>query len=192
MDYRRINALTSKNLYPLPLIRETLDRLSNAQWYTKLDLRQRYNQIRMTEGEEWKTAFRTSYGHLEYTVMLFGLPNALATFQHFANDCLKEYLDLFCTAYLNDILIYSDNLDVHLIHVRKVLQAVRNNNVLLKPEKCEFHTKRTTYMGLIISPDGISMDPAKSQSSPGMEHPSKCQRRSSLAWVCQLLSTLYS
>ncbi|KAI0996661.1 Transposon Ty3-I Gag-Pol polyprotein [Podosphaera aphanis] len=161
VDYRGLNEITIKNRYPLPLIRETLDRLSNAKWYTKLDLRQGYNQIRMAKGEEWKTAFRTRYGHFEYNVMPFGLTNAPATFQHFVNDCLRDYLDIFCTAFADDILIYSNTLEEHKGHVVKVLKALKKNNVFLKPEKCEFHTQSTTYLGLIIEPNGIRMDPKK-------------------------------
>ncbi|KAI0993735.1 hypothetical protein K3495_g14450, partial [Podosphaera aphanis] len=161
VDYRGLNELTIKNRYPLPLVRETLDRLSKAKFYTKLDLRQGYNQIRMAKGEEWKTAFRTRYGHFEYTVMPFGLTNAPATFQHFINDCVRDYLDIFCTAYLDDILIYSDTLEEHETHVYKVLDALKSKGVLLKPEKCEFHTQSTTYLGLIIEPSGIRMDPKK-------------------------------
>ncbi|KAH0603597.1 uncharacterized protein H6S33_007256, partial [Morchella sextelata] len=161
VDYRGLNELTVKNRYPLPLIRETLDHLSKAKWYIKLDLRQGYNQIRMAEGEEWKTAFRTRYGYFEYTVMPFGLTNEPATFQHFLNDCVRDYLDMFCTAYLDDILIYSDTFEKHQIHVEKVLEALQRNGVLLKPEKCEFHTQSTTYLGLIIEPNGTKMDPRK-------------------------------
>lgn len=120
-----------------------------------------YNQILIALGEEWKTAFRTWYGHYEYTVMPFGLTNAPATFQHFVNDCLKEYLDQFCTVYLDDILIYSDTLEEHKVQVKKILQTLNNNGVLLKPEKCEFHCQKTTYLGLVISPEGISMDTKK-------------------------------
>ncbi|KAI0995439.1 Transposon Tf2-9 polyprotein [Podosphaera aphanis] len=161
VDYRGLNELTIKNRYPLPLIRETLDRLSKAKWYTKLDLRQGYNQIRMAEGEEWKTAFRTRYGHFEYTVMPFGLTNAPATFQHFINDCLRDFLDIFCTAYLDDILVYSNTLEEHQIHVKKVLESLKQKGILLKPEKCQFHTQSTTYLGLIIESGGIKMDPRK-------------------------------
>ncbi|KAH0608774.1 uncharacterized protein H6S33_001002 [Morchella sextelata] len=161
VDYRGLNELTVKNRYPLPLIRGTLDHLSKAKWYTKLDIRQGYNQIRMAEGEEWKTAFRRRYGHFEYTVMPFGLTNAPATFQHFINDCVRDYLDMFFTAYLDDILIYSDTFEENQVHVEKVLEALQRNGVLLKPEKCEFHTQSTTYLGLIIEPNGIKMDPRK-------------------------------
>jgi hypothetical protein len=118
----------------------------------------------MAEDEEWKTAFRTRYGHFEYTVMPFGLTNAPVTFQHFINDRVRDYLDMFCTAYLDDILIYSDTFEEHQVHVEKVLEALQRNRVLLKPEKCEFHTQSTTYLGIIIEPNGIKMDPRKVQT----------------------------
>jgi hypothetical protein len=115
----------------------------------------------MAEGEEWKTAFRTRYGLFESLVMPFGLTNAPASFQHFINDVLRHYLDVFVTAYLDDILIYSDNLDEHRIHVQKVLQALSDADLHLKPEKCEFHRQEVKYLGFIISTDGTKMDPAK-------------------------------
>jgi hypothetical protein len=93
----------------------------------------------MAEGEEWKTAFRTHYGLFESLVMPFGLMNTPASFQHFINDILRPYLDIFVIAYLDAILIYSDNLDEQHIHVQKVLQALSDTDLYLKPEKCEFH-----------------------------------------------------
>jgi hypothetical protein len=117
VDYRGLNEVTIKNRYPLPLIRKTLDCLAKAKWYTKLDLQWGYNQIQIAEGEEWKMAFRTRYGLFEYMVIPFGLTNVPATFQHFINDSLREYLDVFCTAYLDDILIYSDTKEEHKEHV---------------------------------------------------------------------------
>ena len=164
VDYQGLNEITIKNRYPLPLIRETLDRLAKAKWYTKLDLRWGYNQIRMAAGEEWKTAFRTRYGLFEYTVMPFGLTNAPATFQHFINDTLREYLDIFCTAYWDDILIYSDTLEEHKIHVRQVLNTLQKAGILLRSKKCEWFTQKTTYIGLIVSPEGTSMDPKKTSA----------------------------
>jgi hypothetical protein len=98
----------------LPNIEELQDRLSKAKWFLKINLKGAYNLIRMKEGEEWKTAFRTRYGHYEYLVMLFGLTNALATYQMMINDTLREYLDITVVAYLDDILIYTDgNLEQH-------------------------------------------------------------------------------
>lgn len=150
-----------KNRYPLPLIQETLMRLSKAKWFTKLDLRGAYNLVRMAKGEEWKTTFRSRFGHYEYLVMPFGLTNAPASFQHFINDTLREYLDVFCTAYIDDILIYSNSLEDHRRQVKTVLHSLKNTGLLLKPEKCEFHVQKTKYLRLIISSEGIPMDPAK-------------------------------
>jgi hypothetical protein len=161
VDYRGLNEGTIKNWYPLPLLHETLLRLQKARFYTKLDIRGAYNLVRMAKGEEWKTAFRTCYGLFESLVMPFGLTNAPASFQHFINDVLQPYLDIFITAYLDDILIYSDDLDEHRIYVQKVLQALSNANLHLKPEKCEFHWQEVKYLGFIISIDGTKMDPAK-------------------------------
>jgi hypothetical protein len=107
VDFRKLNNITIKNRYPLPNISELQDRLAYAKIFTALDLRGAYNLIRIKEGEEWKTAFRTRYGHYEYTVMPFGLTNALATCQALVNDVLREHLDIFVVAYLDDILIYS-------------------------------------------------------------------------------------
>ena len=158
VDYRGLNAGTIKNRYPLPLIRETLMRLSKARYYTALDVRSAYNLLRVAEGDEWKTAFRTRYGLYESLVMPFGLTNAPADFQRFINDVLHPFLDAFCTAYLDDILIYSESLEEHQEHVKKVLQALSKVGLHLKPEKCEFHKTEVKYLGLIISADGVKMD----------------------------------
>ena len=107
VDYRKLNAITVKNRYPLPNIEELQHRLQGAQWFTTINLRGAYNLIRMKPGEEWKTAFRTRYGHYEYNVMLFGLTNAPATCQMMINDTLQQFLDDFVIAYLDDILVYS-------------------------------------------------------------------------------------
>src|SRR5690606_21479007 len=109
----------------------------------------------------WKTAFHTQWGLFETLVMPFGLTNAPATFQHFINDVLRPFLDIFCTAYLDDILIYSDNISEHRIHVQQVLEALREAGLYLKPEKCEFHTTTVQYLVMVITPDGMSMDAKK-------------------------------
>ena len=151
--------MTVKNRYPLPLISELMDRIKNAKYYTKLDLRDAFNQLRVALGDEWKTAFRTRYGHFEYLVMPFGLTNAPASMQAYANDCLRDYLDLFCIVYLDDILIYSNTLEEHISHVRQVLTRLREFGLSCKLEKCEFHTSTLSFLGFVISPSGISMDP---------------------------------
>jgi hypothetical protein len=161
VDYWGVNEGTIKNRYPLPLLHETLLHLQKAKYFTKLDICGAYNLVRMAEGEEWKTAFRTWYGLFESLVMPFGLTNAPASFQHFINDVLRPYLDVFVTAYLDDILIYSDNLEEHRKHVLRVLEALSEAGLHLKPEKCEFHQQEVKYLGFIISTSGTKMDPAK-------------------------------
>ena len=139
VDHRGLNEGTIRNCYPLPLLHDTLLRLQKAKFYTKLDVRSAYNLIRIADGEEWKTAFRTRYGLFESLVMPFGLTNAPATLQNFINDVLRPFLDLFVTAYLDDILIFSENLKDHKRHVREVLGALQKNGLHLAAEKCEFH-----------------------------------------------------
>ena len=107
VDYWGLNNITIKNQYPLPLIGESLDRLGRAKQFTQLDLTNAYHRMRIREGDEWKTAFRTRYGHFEYQVMPFGLSNAPATFQGYVNKILAEKLDIFVIVYLDDILIYT-------------------------------------------------------------------------------------
>ena len=109
MDYWGLNNLTIKNRYPLPLIGESLDRLGRAKRFTQLDLTSAYHRMRIKEGDEWKTAFRTRYGHFEYQVMPFGLSNAPASFQGYINKILAEKLDIFVIVYLDDILIYIED-----------------------------------------------------------------------------------
>ena len=171
VDYRGLNAGTIKNRYPLPLVQETLMHLQKAKYYTTLDVRGAYNLIRMADGEEWKTAFRTRYGLYESLVMNFGLTNSPASFQHFINDVLHEFLDVFATAYLDDILIYSDTLAEHEQHVTRVLEALSKSGLHLKPEKCHFHCQEVKYLGLIITPGGIRMDPTKVSAIQEWEKP---------------------
>ena len=161
VDYRAINKLTVKNRCPLPLISETLDRLRSAKVFTKLDLKGAYNLIRIAEGDEWKTAFRTRYGHFEFLVMPFGLCNAPATFQAFLNDVLRECLDTVVVIYLDDILIYSQDKETHTADVRRVLKLLSDAQLQVNLEKCEFGVDKVEFLGYIISPEGISIDPAK-------------------------------
>jgi hypothetical protein len=124
IDYRKLNEITKKDRYPLPLIDETLARIANAKIFTKLDIRQAFHRIRIDPGSEELTTFRTRYGSYKCKVLPFGLTNGPATYQRYMNDVLFDYLDDFCTAYLDDILIYSDNKLEHEIHVKKVLQRL--------------------------------------------------------------------
>ena len=161
VDYRSLNALTKKNRYPLPLTNESLRHVSKGKIFTRLDLRSAYNLIRIKKGDEWKTAFRTRYGLFEYLVMPFGLTNAPASCQQFVNDVLREFLDVFVVCYMDDILIYSEDPLQHEAHVKLVLQKLLDAGLFVKGEKCEFHTKSTCFVGFMISPNDISMDPKK-------------------------------
>lgn len=169
VDYRALNAITIKNRYPLPLIQETLSRLSQAKYYTKLDVIAAFNKIRIEEGQEWLTAFNTRYGLFETLVMPFGLSNAPATFQARINEVLRPYLDIFCTAYIDDVLVYSNTLKEHRKHVNIVLQALRDAGLYLDIKKCEFEVQEVTYLGMIVSTAGVRMDPAKVACITGWE-----------------------
>jgi len=161
VDYRQLNDITIKNCYPLPLISELRDLLVGAQWFTAIDLKGAYNLIRMKEGEEWKTAFRTRRGHFEYLVMPFGLTNAPATFQTMINEVLRDFLDIFVVVYLDDILIFSKTLEENKQHVHQVLQRLMDAKLLVEPEKSKFHTQDVDFLGYNIRPGEIRMDPKK-------------------------------
>ena len=164
VDYRGLNKITIKNRYPLPLISELLDRLSTGRIFTKIDLRGAYNLLRIKEGEEWKTAFRTRYGLYEYKVMPFGLTNAPASFQHLMNYHFRDMLDKHVICYLDDILIYSPDLETHRLHVIQVLTRLREVGLFAKAEKCLFHSDKVDFLGFVISPNGVEMDTKKVQT----------------------------
>ena len=164
VDYHGLNKITIKNRYPLPLIFGLLDQLGRANVYTKIDLRGAYNLVHIKEGDEWKTAFRTRYGHFEYNVMPFGLTNAPAIFQHLMNDVFREFLDDFVICYLDDILIFSKNEEDHEKYVWLVLEKLRNAGLYAKLEKCVFHQSQVEFLGFIISGEGLFMDPKKIQT----------------------------
>ena len=161
VDYRALNRVTEKNRYPLPLISEILDRLSGAKYFTKLDLKDAFHRIRIREGDEWKTAFRTRYGHFEYLVMPFRLTNAPATFQSYIHQALHGLLDEFCIAYVDDILIFSSDRDSHTKHVRIVLERLEQSQLFINPSKCSFYQDRLHFLGFVVSREGISMDPER-------------------------------
>lgn len=161
VDYRRLNEITKKDRTPLPLVEELRDRLTGSKYFTTLDLKSAYNLIRVKEGDEWKTAFRTSMGHFEYLVMPMGLTNAPATFQRMINNVLRQYLDIFVVVYLDDILVFSKTLEEHKHHVHKVLTTLQDAKLLVEPEKTKFHAQEVTFLGHIIRPGEIAMEPKK-------------------------------
>ena len=173
VDYRGLNQITRKDRYPLPLIYETLRNISKARWFTKLDVIAAFHKIRIAEGDEWKTAFRTRYGLFEWLVTPFGLANAPSTFQKYINHTLRDFLDEFCSAYVDDILIYtSGSREEHREHVRKVLQRLREAGLQIDIDKCEFEVQSTKYLGFIVEArKGLRMDPEKVKAIEEWEAP---------------------
>jgi hypothetical protein len=161
-DYRALNNVTIKNAAPLPLIPELIDKLHGARYFTKLDIRWGYNNIRIKEGDKYKAAFKTPLGLFEPTVMTFGLCNTPATFQTFMNKIFKDMIeDGHVVVYLDDILIFSDDPD-HLEHLtQEVLSCLERYNLYLKLEKCVFTQTSIEYLGIIITDGQVRMDPAK-------------------------------
>jgi transposase InsO family protein len=161
VDYRALNNVTIRNKYPLPRIDECFDRLAGARYFTKLDLKSGYYQVRVHPDDVDKTAFNTRYGQFKFLVMPFGLTNAPPTFQTMMNDILRPYLDEFALVYLDDILIFSPTLEKHAEHIRLVLEALKANQLVANLGKCEFAKSSLSFVGHIVSSQGITVDPAK-------------------------------
>ncbi|CCO35134.1 Retrotransposable element Tf2 155 kDa protein type 1 [Rhizoctonia solani AG-1 IB] len=176
VDYRKLNEVTVKDVYPLPRQDDLMAKLRKAKIFTKLDLRWGYNNVQIKEGDEWKTAFKTKYGSFEYLVMPFGLTNAPAAFQRFMNDLFRDLLDITVVVYLDDILIFSKDPSEHNKHVREVLQRLARNQLFCKPSKCHFHVNTVEYLGIRISPLGFSMDEKRSKQSHHGPHPDQSNK----------------
>ena len=159
--YRQLNIVTICNQYPLPRIDELFDQLQGSQVYSKIDLRSGYHQLRVQESDVPKTAFRTRYGHYEFLVMPFGMTNAPATFMDLMNRVFQPYLDRSVIVFIDDILVYSGSSEEHSKHLRIVLQTLRERQLYAKLSKCQFWLDRVTFLGHVISVEGVSVDPQK-------------------------------
>jgi len=173
VDFCRLNKITKKDRYLLPLISDLLDSPCKARIYTKIDLRHAYHLVRIAKGDEWKTAFWTRYGAFEWSVILFGLTNALAAFQCFMNDVFSDLLDVCVVVYLDDILIYSDNIMQHRKHVKEVLKRLQKAGLCTKAEKCEFHLNSIEYLGYVLSPYGLTMSDTQVKTIQEWPEPKK-------------------
>jgi len=169
IDYRGLNQITVKNKYPLPLLASAFEPVQGATVFTKLDLRNAYHLLRIRDGDEWKTAFKTPLGQFEYLVMPFGLTNAPACFQALVNDVLRDFLNVFVFVYIDDILIYSKDLTEHKKHVRLVLQRLLENKLFVKAEKCEFHQPSVTFLGFVL--EGGQVKPSEDKIKAVLEWP---------------------
>ncbi|KAH9244971.1 hypothetical protein BASA81_017577 [Batrachochytrium salamandrivorans] len=173
MDYRGLNKNTVKDRNPIPLISELLRTLSTGKIFTTLDLRGAYNLLRIKEGDESKTSFITKYGQFEFLVMPFGLANAPAQFQRMMNSLFRDVIGKHVLVYLDDIVIYSDNMSDHIVQVQNVLRVLQDNGLYCKAEKCHFYKSEIKYLGYIISADGLRMDPSKISAVQSWPTPKK-------------------
>lgn len=161
IDYRALNKITVRDKFPLPRAEDLFDQVHGAKFFTKIDLRWGYHQIKIRPSDVPKTAFRTPFGSFEWLCMPFGLTNAPATFQRFVQNVLHKFLGVFACVYIDDILIYSRTADEHVEHVRAVLDALKSHKLLAKPTKCEWFMSSVEYLGHVVSGSGISVDPEK-------------------------------
>jgi len=172
VDYRGLNNVTIPNRYPLPLMQELQDRVQGAQWFTKLDLKNGFSLIRIREGDEWKTAFRTRYGLYEFQVMPFGLTNTPSTFQDMMNHVFSDLLDLGILAYMDGVLIYAKTMEEHERLVKDVLTRLQTNGLTVSAEKCVWKTQEVEFLGYVIGRSGIKMSEGKVEAVLGWKTPS--------------------
>jgi predicted aspartyl protease len=161
IDYRALNKITIKDKFPLPRAEDLFDQLKGAKYFSKLDLKWGYHQIKMRAEDINKTAFRSQKGSYEWLCMPFGLQNAPATFQRFVQGLFQHVLGIYVCVYMDDILVFSKTQEEHVEHVRCVLDILKENKLLAKMSKCEFFAKEVEYLGHVVSEHGVSVDPAK-------------------------------
>lgn len=189
MDYRYLNALTIRGQFPIPVFDELVDELARASWFSSLDLNSGFHQIRMKVGEEFKTAFQTHFGHFEFLVMSFGLCGAPASFQDAMNSTLKPLLRNCVLVFFDDILVYSNTFEDHITHLRAVLQLLAKDKWQVKLSKCSFAQRQISYLGHIVSAEGISTDNSKISSITTWPPPANTKE---LAASWALLATIGS
>lgn len=161
VDYRKLNAVTHKDAFPLPRIEETLTTLTRAEWFSTLDLASGYWQVGVHPDDRPKTAFTTPLGLFEFQRMPFGLCNGPATFQRLMQHCLSDYIVDFLLVYLDDVIVYSVDFATHLRHLEQVFQRLSQYGLKLRLGKCQFLRQQVKFLGHIVDKTGISPDPGK-------------------------------
>ncbi|GET59962.1 enzymatic polyprotein, putative [Rhizophagus irregularis DAOM 181602=DAOM 197198] len=184
IDYRKLNKITIMDSFPLPRMDELLDKYRKAKWFSSIDLAAGFNQVEMKEEDKEKTAFVCSKGLFEYNVMPFGLTNAPATFQRLMDEILEEYINDFVVVYIDDIMIYSENLKDHMEHVEKVLKKLQENNLIIKLKKCRFLERNIEFLGHIVGNDGLRPDDKKIEKIKEMKAPTTVKEVRSFLGLC--------
>ena len=157
VDYQGLNAITIKDSYPIPLMTTLMEQIQDSTWFTKLDLKNGFNLIRVQEGNEWKTAFKTRYGMYEYKVVPFGLVNAPSVFQRYVNNVLKEHIYKGVVVYIDDILIYATSEQELIQLTTPVLSKLENDSLCVNAKKCVFHQHEVEFVGFTIGHNSIKM-----------------------------------
>ncbi|GJR51310.1 putative nucleotidyltransferase, ribonuclease H [Tanacetum coccineum] len=171
IDYRELNKLTIKNRYPLPRINDLFDQLQRARYFFNIDLRSGYHHLRVHDDDISKTAFRTRYGHFEFTVMPFGLTNAPAVFMDLMKRVCKPYLDKFVIVFIDHILIYLKTEEDHENHLRLMLDLLKKEKLYAKFSKCEFWLQEVHFLVHVVNHDGIHVDPSKIEAVKSWKAP---------------------
>ena len=184
-DYRYINAWTVNNAYPLPLIPPLINKLRNAKFFTKMDIRWGYNNILIHPDDRWKAAFTTEFGLFQPKVMFFGLCNSPATFQAYMNQTFQnEINEGWVVIYMDDILIFSSSAEEHKERTRRILDKLRQERLFLKPTKCTFDVQEVDFLGMIIRPGQVAMDPAKLSGIKDWKSPTSLKEVQSFLGFC--------
>jgi hypothetical protein len=180
VEYHSLNEVTIKNKYSLPRIDELFDQLKGAKYFSKVDLRSGYHQLKIRESDIPKTAFVTRYGQYEFTVMSFELTNAPAYFRNLMNNVFIEELDKFVIVFIDDILVYSKNVEEHEKHLRVVLGKLRAHKLYTKFSKCEFWLEKISFVGHILTAEGVAVDPGKVETVSNWRQPTNVSEIRSL------------